>query len=107
VPFSFWLAHFITALSTLTPGPNLWVHYKQNQAQQKYDLKLKEVHGGTKENFARILEPQELPDAARMIELLHRSIQNKASIFSLNEPLPPSLAIEASKMVQDSIGPEQ
>ncbi len=29
MPLSFWLAHFITAFSTLSPGPNLWEHYRE------------------------------------------------------------------------------
>jgi hypothetical protein len=75
-----------------------------NVEQEMFDLKLKEVYGGSKEDFARILEPVEIPEIEGLFELIQQKVQDKASVFSLHTPLSEGLAKVASKIVHESPG---
>ncbi len=85
--------------------PILFLIYsmEMNAEQGKFELRLNEAYGGTKENFARILEPTQLPETHRMLELIQQRIQTKESTFTLSAPLSEGLAKAASKMVRESL----
>jgi hypothetical protein len=75
---------------------------EMNTEQQRFELRLREAYGGTKESFARILEPTELPETSRMLELIQHRIQAKESIFALHILLSQGLAKVASKIIRES-----
>ena len=68
---------------------------------ERFRLKLKEIYGGTKESFARILEPIELPETNRLLELIQQKIQDRESAFTLSTPLSDGLGQIASKIVRE------
>lgn len=74
---------------------------EMNNDQNKFELKLKEIYGGTKESFAKVLEPMEVPETAVLLKLIQAKIQNKESAFSLHTPLSESLAKVASEIVRE------
>lgn len=84
--------------------PILFLIYgmQMNVEQDKFDLRLNEAYGGTKESFARILEPAQLPETHRMLELIRQRIQTKESTFTLSAPLSEYLPKVASRMVRES-----
>lgn len=73
-----------------------------NEEQEMFELKLSEVYGGSKEDFARIFEPVEMPEIEGMLKLIQQKAQDKASVFSLYTPLSEGLAKVASKIVRES-----
>lgn len=73
-----------------------------NEKQEMFELKLTEVYGGNKEDFARIFEPVEMPEIEGMLALIQQKVQDKASVFSLYTPLSEGLAKVASKIVRES-----
>lgn len=95
-------------LATLeNPPPDMPVLFfiyglEMNAEQEKFELRLKEAYGGTKESFAKILEPTELPETHRMLELIQQRIQTKESTFTLYTPLSEGLAKVASEIVRES-----
>ncbi len=70
--------------------------------QEKFQLKLKEIYGGTKESFAKILEPMELPETDRLLEVIEQKIQDRESTFTLSAPFSDGLAQIAPKIVRES-----
>lgn len=75
---------------------------EMKEDQEGFDLALQEIYGGTKENFAKILEPLELPKTERLFELIGQKIQSKESAFTLYTPLSEGLANLASEIVHES-----
>jgi len=73
-----------------------------NEEQEMFDLKLREVYGGSKEDFAKIFEPVKIPDTEELLELIQQKVQDKASVFSLHTPLSEGLAKVASRIVRES-----
>jgi hypothetical protein len=73
-----------------------------NAEQEMFDLKLREVYGGSKEDFARILEPVKIPEIEGLLELIQQKVQDKASVFSLHTPLSEGLVKVAPKIVRES-----
>jgi hypothetical protein len=69
--------------------------------REGFDLKLQEIYGGTKESFARILEPLELPETERLFDLIRQRIQDKESSFALHVPLSEGLAKAAAEIVRE------
>lgn len=70
--------------------------------QETFELKLKEVYGGTKEDFTSVFEPLTIPDSEIVIEMLHDKIANRSTAFSLSSSLAPgSLARAASIIVKE------
>ena len=75
---------------------------EMDEKQEKFELKLKEIYGGTKESFAKILEPMELPETDRLFELIQQKIQDSEFSFALSTPLSDGLAQVAPKIVRES-----
>ena len=75
---------------------------EMNKEQNRFELKLHEIYGGTKESFARVLEPMEVPEPEALLKLLQAKIQNKESAFSIHTPLSESLAKVAREIVHES-----
>ncbi len=75
---------------------------EMNAEQEMFDLKLREVYGGSKEDFARILEPVKIPEIEGLLELIQQKVQDKASAFSLHTSPSEGLAKVASKIVCES-----
>ncbi len=75
---------------------------EMNKEQNRFELKLHEIYGGTKESFARVLEPMEVPETEELLKLLQAKIQNKESAFSIHTPLSESLAKVAREIVRES-----
>jgi hypothetical protein len=73
-----------------------------NDEQEMFELRLTEVYGGSKEDFARIFEPMEIPESEELLELIQQKVQDKASVFSLYTPLSEGLARVAPKIVRES-----
>ena len=69
---------------------------------QRFKLHLRSIHGGAKESFARILEPQGVPEGARVIELIQHKIQTGAAVFTLDMPLSDTLARVARDQVTET-----
>jgi hypothetical protein len=76
---------------------------QKNEEKGSFELKLAEIQGGTKEGFARFLEPMEIPERAKVEELIQRKIQTSTTPFTLQTPLRESLAQVAANLVQDSL----
>lgn len=70
--------------------------------QEKFELKLKEIYGGTKESFAKILEPMILPETDGLIELIRQKIQDRESTFTLSDSFSDGLAQMAGKIIRES-----
>lgn len=68
-----------------------------------FELRLKEVYGGDKEDFAKILEPLEIPETERLFDLIQQKVQNNDNIFKLGAPSVEGLAQVAGKMVRETV----
>lgn len=75
---------------------------EMDEKQERFQLKLKEIYGGTKENFAKILEPMKLPETDTLLELIQQKIQDRESTFTLSTPFSDELAQIAPKIVRES-----
>lgn len=84
--------------------PILFYVYGMEMAekQEKFELKLTEIYGGTKESFAKILEPMELPETDRLFELIQQKIRDRESTFTLSSPFSDGLAQIAPKIIRES-----
>lgn len=72
-----------------------------NSNRKMFELRLKEVYGGDKEDFAKILEPLEIPETERLFDLIQQKVQSKGSVFKLGAPSVEGLAQVAGKMVRE------
>jgi len=73
--------------SSLVEFPILFLVYglDLNPDGEIFELNLKEAYGGAKEDFARILEPIEIPETQRILDLIQNKIQNQESAFTLSD----------------------
>jgi hypothetical protein len=90
--------------SRVSQKPILFFVYgmDMNEGQEMFELKLTEVYGGSKEDFARNFEPVKIPEMEKLLELIQQKVQDKASVFSLDTPPSEGLAKVASKIVRES-----
>lgn len=71
------------------------------ERQEMFELKLKEVYGGTKEDFTSVFEPLTIPDSETVTEMVHDKIVNSSTSFRLSSSLDPeNLARVASSIVK-------
>ncbi len=70
--------------------------------EERFTLALREVRGGTKDDFARVLEPMTIPETDTLLGLIQQKIREKDAVFSLHKPISNALAKVASEMVRDS-----
>ncbi len=90
--------------SSSTQMPILFFVYGmgRDESRQRFQLGLREIYGGTKESFARILEPQGLLESSAMVELIQEKIQTKRAAFTLDVPLADALAKVAPEIVEEA-----
>lgn len=77
-----------------------------NSDRGVFELRLKEVYGGDKEDFAKILEPLEIPRTERLFDLIQQKVQTNDSVFRLGAPSVEGLAQVAGKMVREAVEEE-
>ena len=83
--------------------PILFFVYGMDPAehQELFELKLKKVYGGTKEDFTSVFEPLTIPDSEIVVEMLHDKIVNSSTSFRLSSSLDSgNLARSASSIVK-------
>ena len=83
--------------------PILFFVYGMDPAehQEMFELKLKKVYGGTKEDFTSVFEPLTIPDSEIVVEMLHDKIVNSSTSFRLSSSLDSgNLAKAASSIVK-------
>ncbi|MEO0249754.1 MAG: NotI family restriction endonuclease [candidate division WOR-3 bacterium] len=69
---------------------------------ERFEIKLKEAYGGTKESFARVLEPLEVPRTEKLLELIQQRM-GEESTFTLHTPLSEGLAKAAPGIVRSDV----
>lgn len=92
--------HLEDVNSSLVEFPILLLVYGLDSESEEglFNLNLREAHGGTKEDFARILEPNEIPEAQEILNLIQNKIQNQESAFTLSDLLNEGIGEAASQL---------
>jgi hypothetical protein len=96
----------LTPASLLTDNPNariVFFVYKMERPRphSRFELKLDRIYGGTREHFARVFEPVDLPEAEDLLGMLTDRIRRNDRTFSIDAQYARGLAEAARDMVRE------